>query len=136
MTRSRRFAVAFASAALLTAGTGSEKSKPLVKPDPEPAKVEVPEQPHQVLGSCLAADRKSCTEYEGASLAGDPKAACAKAKGTWADQGCPADGRVATCIQRATGSDDRTLTRSYAPMTPQQAQAACKKVARSAFLAR
>ncbi|MBK9516089.1 MAG: hypothetical protein IPO09_01825 [Anaeromyxobacter sp.] len=103
--------------------------------EPAPAGVSPPADDAVLAGSCQVA-RDTCIDYEGAWPGGLARARCAQARGTWRAGACPSAGRLGTCTQRETGTDDRTLVRSFAPLTEKAARAACKKVPRAVFLRR
>jgi len=108
---------------------------PMAAAEPPPAFAAKPADTLQVLGSCRVA-KASCIDFAGAFAGGAAEARCKKLKGTWSAEACPADGLVASCIERVTGSEDRTLTRAYKPVTAKAARAECKKTARGVFLAK
>jgi hypothetical protein len=111
------------------------KPPPMSPAEPAPAFAAKPADSLQVIGSCRVA-KASCIDFAGAFAGGAAEARCKKLKGTWSAEPCPADGLVASCIERVTGSEDRTLTRAYQPTTAKSARAECKKTARGVFLAK
>jgi hypothetical protein len=130
-TRPLAFAVALTS--LLLVAAQADKPMPKEAPPPPPVDLQPAPDDARLLGSCTV-DAKSCLEWEGAFTGVDLKARCQKAKGTWSDGACPTENRVGTCTQRETSSDDRTMTRSFAPVKAADAKAACKKLPRAAFM--
>lgn len=124
-----------AAALVIATSATTPKAPPMAAPEPAPAFATRPAAGPAVVGSCRVG-KASCVDFAGAFTGGTAEARCAKLKGTFAAEACPADGLVASCIERVTGSEDRTLTRAYAPTTPKAARAACKKTARGVFLAR
>lgn len=121
-----------AAAALLLAST--PKPPPQAKAEPAPAFAQKPADAVAVAGGCRVS-KVSCVDLAG-TFGGAHEARCKQLKGTWSTEPCPEAGLVATCTQREVGSQDRTLTRSYAPTTAKAARAECQKKARGVFLAR
>jgi hypothetical protein len=130
----RPLTLAVALTSLLLVAAQAEKPMPKEAEPPPPSNVEPPPDDARLLGSCRI-DAKSCLEWEGDFAGVDLKARCQKAKGSWSEGACPTEQRVGTCTQRETSSDDRAMTRSYAPVKAADAKAACKKLPRAAFLA-
>jgi len=113
----------------------SPRPPPLAAAEPAPAFASKPADAVQVMGSCRVA-KATCIDFAGAFAGGVAEARCRKLKGAWSAEACPADGLVASCIERVIGSEDRTLTRTYQPVTAKAARAECKKTARGVFLAK
>ncbi len=125
------FALASASA---YAAPPAAKAKRLAPPEPTPASIAVPEEPKDpVAGSC-SLPGGGCSDYQGAFTGVDVQALCAKAKGTWNAAACPAENSVGTCTQRQDDSEDRIVTRSYAPTTADAARKTCLNLPRGIFL--
>jgi len=125
--------IAVLATALLLATT--PRPPPMAAAEPAPAFAARPADTVQVVGSCRVA-RASCLDFAGAFAGGAAEARCRQLKGTWSAGACPADGLVGSCIQRETGSQDRTMTRAYRPTTARAARAECRKTARGVFLAK
>jgi len=119
--------------ALVLAST--PRPPPMAAGEPAPAFASKPADTVQVVGSCRTG-KASCVDFAGDFAGGAAEARCKKLKGTWSAAACPADGLVASCIERVTGGEDRTLTRAYKPVTAKAARAECKKTARGVFLAK
>jgi hypothetical protein len=111
------------------------KPPPMAAAEPSPAFASKPAEAVQVKGSCRVS-KASCVDFAGTFAGGAAEARCKQLKGTWSAAACPDGGLVASCIERVTGSQDRTMTRAYRPVTAQAARAECKKTARGVFLAR
>jgi hypothetical protein len=124
---------ALLAASLLLAGTPKPVSGAAA--EPAPSGVVVPADAVQVVGGCRLS-KVSCVDFAGRYAPGAAEARCKKLKGAWSAEACPADGLVASCTQRDTGSQDKTVTRAYAPTTVKAARAECRKTARGVFLAR
>jgi hypothetical protein len=131
----RYLAAALAVGAVVLLGAAGPKPPPISTAEPAPSGVAPPPSTVQIVGSCTVG-KGTCVDYEGTFAGGAGPARCRKAKGTWSDDACPTERRVGTCRQRETGSDDRTLTRSYQPATEKGAKAACRKTPRGVFLPR
>ncbi len=125
--------VALAAASLLTAAAPRPGSSAAALP--APSGVAPPADEDVIVGSCEVS-RTSCIDYQGTFAGGDAAARCKKAGGTWRAAPCPGAGRVGTCRVRDPGTDDRVLTRFYAPVVEQAARAECKKQPRAVFQAR
>lgn len=121
------------AAALLLASTPKPPSSAAA--EPAPAFASLPADTVLVMGSCRVS-KVSCVDFAGTFAGGAAEARCRKLKGSWSAQPCPDDGQVGSCTQRAVGSQDRALTRAYAPATAKAARAECRKTARGVFLAR
>jgi hypothetical protein len=128
------FAAALAAAPVSAGQPASAKAKRLTPADPAPAAIAVPDEPKvTIIGSC-ALGGNACSDYEGAFAGVDVKALCAKAKGTWSSSACPAAGIIGNCTQREVGSEDRVITRTYAPGKVDAAKKACVNLPRGIFL--
>jgi hypothetical protein len=124
---------ALVATSLLTAA--SPKPPSSGTKEPAPAGVAPPADDAVIVGSCKVS-KEQCVDYEGSFPSGEAAARCKKLNGTWRDESCTADGRVGTCTVRDTGTDNRVLTRWYAPATEKTARAECKKLARAVYMAR
>jgi len=125
-------------ATLLTAAApkaGPATPRPSAADEPAPSGVAPPADDAVIVGSCRVS-KEQCVDYEGSFAAGEAPARCKKARGTWRDEPCPAEGRVGTCTVRDTGTDNRMLTRFLRPATEKAARAECKKQPRGVYLAR
>jgi hypothetical protein len=128
--------VSLLAAALFLATTATTpKPPPMAAAEPPPAFAHKPADAVAVIGSCRVS-KATCVDFAGEFAGGAAERRCKQLKGKYAAEACPADGLVATCIERLTGSEDRTMTRAYAPTTAKAARAECKKTARGVFLAR
>jgi hypothetical protein len=125
--------VSLVAVSLLTAA--DSKPGPGPADEPAPSGVSPPADDAVIVGSCRLS-KESCVDYEGAFPRGEAPARCKKAKGTWREESCTADGRIGTCTVRDTGTDNRVLTRFYKPATEKAARAECKKQPRAVYLAR
>ncbi len=127
-------AVALVAVSLLTAAA-APRPKPSVVAEPAPSGVAPPADDAVIVGSCKLS-RERCVDYEGSFPNGEAPARCKRAKGSWREESCTADGRFGTCTVRDTGTDNRVLTRYYKPATEKTARAECKKAPRAVYLAR
>jgi len=127
-------AAVLAAAPALAGQPASAKAKRLTPADPAPAAVSVPQEPVvPIAGSCTLAGN-ACSDYAGAFSGVDVQALCAKAKGTWQSSPCPTEGSVGSCTQRQVGSEDRVVTRTYAPGSADAAKKTCVNSPRGIFL--
>ncbi|HSM91744.1 MAG TPA: hypothetical protein VLT47_02595 [Anaeromyxobacteraceae bacterium] len=127
-------AAALASMPAVAAPPAGAKPKRLAPADPAPASIAVPvEEEARIVGSC-ALGGGACADYQGAFAGVDVQALCAKAKGTWSASACPSENSVGTCTQRQNGTEDRIVTRTYAPSTVDAARKACVSSPRGMFL--
>jgi hypothetical protein len=131
----RPLVLALAASSLLLTAADRSKPKALEAPPPPPSQLEPPPDAVKLVRSCRL-DATSCLEWEGAFTGVDLKQRCRKLKGTWGEGACPTAERIGTCTQRETSSDDRTVTRSYAPVKPEDARTACRKQPRAVFMNR
>jgi hypothetical protein len=123
-----------AAAPAIAAPPGSAKAKRLAPADPPPAAIPVPEEPKAPIAGSCSLPANACADYQGTFAGVDLPALCAKAKGTFGSSACPTSGSVGTCTQRQDGSEDRILTRTYAPGTVDAARKACVSAPRGIFL--
>lgn len=126
------------AATLLTAAAPKAEPAPVKTSAadlPAPSGVAPPADEAVIVGSCRVS-KEQCVDYEGTFAAGDAQARCKKARGTWREEPCPAEGRVGTCTVRDTGTDNRVLTRFLKPATEKAARAECRKQPRGVYLAR
>lgn len=131
--RSLLVVAALAATPALAAPPASAKAKRLAPADPPPAAIAVPEEPKApIAGSC--AMKSACAEYQGAFTGVDTQALCAKANGTWSKAACATEGSIGACTQRQDGTEDRIVTRSYAPTKADDARKACVNLPRGIFL--
>jgi hypothetical protein len=131
----RPLVLALAASSLLLTAADRPRPKPMEAPPPAASQLEPAPDAVKLVRSCQV-DSRSCVEWEGAFAGVDLKARCRKLKGTWSEGACPTGQRIGTCTQRETSSDDRSVTRSYAPMKPEDARAACQKQPRAVFMNR
>jgi hypothetical protein len=122
-----------ASSLLLIGADAPQKPMPVEAPPPPSSQLQPAPDDAKVVGSCTVS-AKSCVEWEGSYAGVDLKGRCKKLKGSWGEGSCPAEKRVGSCTQREFSSDDRTITRSYAPVKATEAKAACQKLPRGVFM--
>lgn len=131
----RPLVFALAAASLLLTAADRPKPKPMEPPPPPPSQLEPAPEAAKLVRSCQVS-ATSCLEWEGTFTGVDLRARCQKLKGTWSEGACPAAQRIGACTQREPSSDDRTVTRAYAPARPEDAKAACRKLPRAVFMNR
>lgn len=131
----KRVVLALAALSATTLLTAAAPRPAAPAAEPAPSGVAPPADDAVIVGSCQVG-RVVCIDFEGAFPGGAAQARCKKAKGTWREESCSADGRVGTCRVRDTGTEDRVLTRYYKPTAEAAARAECKKQPRAVFLAR
>lgn len=135
----RLLAVVLGASSLLLTGADAPRPKPTPMPVPKeaapPPSAQLQPAPDlaKVVGSCTVSAR-TCVEWEGNYAGVDLKGRCQKLKGNWGDGECPVEKRIARCTQREFSSDDRMVTRSYAPVKAAEAKAACQKQPRAVFM--
>jgi hypothetical protein len=123
-----------ASSLLLTGADTPQKPMPMPTEAPPPSsQLQPAPDDARVVGSCTVSAR-TCVEWEGSYTGVDLQGRCKKLKGSWGEGSCPAEKRIGSCTQREFSSDDRTITRSYAPVKTTEAKAACQKLPRGVFM--